>query len=419
MAPVYTDVGKLNGLFKQVYADSIADLYPDNVKFTKIAKFTSKDKELGDFYNQPFRVKLPQGTTRSNSNGSAFSLNEAVSGEMVNAQVRGSEYLLRDTISYGAAARAVGSRNAFMDATQVVVEGMRKKIARDIEADLMYGQTGIGEVASVAGNVITLKGASWAPGLWVGQEGMKIQTWAAVSGETTPTNTAGTGVMTVLAINTRTKSITVDNATGVAANHHIFEFGAYTTQMAGLDKILTNTGSLFGINWSSYSILRPTQYSINDGGTAGALSFAALDEALEEALAKGMGEDVTLLTSFASWSDLHREVLARREIDSSYATAQVDVGSKSIRYFNQNGVTRIVGSSFVKNGKSYLFADRCMLRVGSTDVTFRRPGQGDQFFRDLENNAGYELRAYTDQALFCEAPGQCVVIDNIAPGVVA
>ena len=53
------------------------------------------------------------------------------------------------------------------------------------------------------------------------------------------------------------------------------------------------------------------------------------------------------------------------------------------------------------------------MRVGSTDMTFKRPSQGDEFFRDLENSAGYELRLYTDQALFCQAPGKSVIITNI------
>jgi hypothetical protein len=52
-------------------------------------------------------------------------------------------------------------------------------------------------------------------------------------------------------------------------------------------------------------------------------------------------------------------------------------------------------------------------RVGSTDITFKRPGQGDQFFRDLEQAAGYELRLYTDQAIFCSAPGRNVLIYGI------
>ena len=53
------------------------------------------------------------------------------------------------------------------------------------------------------------------------------------------------------------------------------------------------------------------------------------------------------------------------------------------------------------------------MRVGSQDVSFKRPGQGEEFFRDLENAAGYELRLYTDQALFCMAPGRSTLISSI------
>ena len=52
-------------------------------------------------------------------------------------------------------------------------------------------------------------------------------------------------------------------------------------------------------------------------------------------------------------------------------------------------------------------------RVGSSDMTFKRPGQGEEFFRDLENSAAYELRLYTDQAVFCMSPGKNVIITGI------
>ena len=57
-----------------------------------------------------------------------------------------------------------------------------------------------------------------------------------------------------------------------------------------------------------------------------------------------------------------------------------------------------------------------LIRVGSSDITFKRPGQGEEFFRDLETAAGYELRAYCDQAVFSAAPGRMVLINNIVNG---
>ncbi len=53
------------------------------------------------------------------------------------------------------------------------------------------------------------------------------------------------------------------------------------------------------------------------------------------------------------------------------------------------------------------------MRVGSYDISFKRPGYGDEFFRDLENAAAYELRLYTDQCVFCMAPGKSVLISGV------
>ena len=53
------------------------------------------------------------------------------------------------------------------------------------------------------------------------------------------------------------------------------------------------------------------------------------------------------------------------------------------------------------------------MRIGSSDISFKRPGQSEEFFRDLENAAAYELRLYTDQCVFCMAPGRNVLVTGI------
>ena len=62
---------------------------------------------------------------------------------------------------------------------------------------------------------------------------------------------------------------------------------------------------------------------------------------------------------------------------------------------------------------AYLLSLDDWMRVGSTDMSFKRPGRSDEFFRDLDSAAGYELRLYTDQAVFCHAPGRSVIITGI------
>ena len=104
---------------------------------------------------------------------------------------------------------------------------------------------------------------------------------------------------------------------------------------------------------------------------------------------------------------------ALRKYDSSYSPAKAENGSKSLLFHSQNGEIEIEPSIYVKEGYAYLLSLEDWSRVGSTDMTFKRPGQGEEFFRDLENSAAYELRLYSDQAVFCSAPGRNVLVTAI------
>jgi hypothetical protein len=46
-------------------------------------------------------------------------------------------------------------------------------------------------------------------------------------------------------------------------------------------------------------------------------------------------------------------------------------------------------------------------------MTFKLPGQQDEFFRHLSDAAGFELRLWSDQALFTYAPGRNVIVTGI------
>jgi len=76
-------------------------------------------------------------------------------------------------------------------------------------------------------------------------------------------------------------------------------------------------------------------------------------------------------------------------------------------------VVEVIPSIYVKEGYAYVLATEDWIRVGATDITFKRPGYEGEFFRELNDHAGYELRCYTDQALFCSRPGRSVLISNL------
>ena len=110
---------------------------------------------------------------------------------------------------------------------------------------------------------------------------------------------------------------------------------------------------------------------------------------------------------------------ALRKYDDSYTSAKMENGARALLYHAQSGEIEIEASLYVKEGHAFLLSLEDWTRVGSSDISFKRPGQGEEFFRDLENSAGYELRLYTDQALFCQAPGRNTLITGIVNGYVA
>ena len=347
--------------------------------------------------------------------GAVFSLAQSIASSMQDAQVRGCEMVLRSSISVGAAARSVSSKNSFEQATKRLVQNMLKSMHIRLESQLFYGQVGIAKVASIATNTITICAAEWAAGIWAGAKNMKVQIRSQ----------AGTlrGSATVDSIDLDAKTITLDAApVGVTGNVDpenaaadiIWYDGAYNKEFAGLHKMITNTGTIFNIDASQYELFRGNVILGGTNATSGAvfLSFDLIEKAVTRAMEKGlMDEDVTALVNPKHWDKLLSDLNAKRQIDSSYSSKQIEEGANSIKFHGQNGTIEIVSSLFVKEGFAYVLPPKELERIGSTEVTFQMPGvEEGRFFRLLNDENGYELRLYTDQSLFCGVLGQLSVI---------
>jgi hypothetical protein len=308
-------------------------------------------------------------------------------------------------MGYASASRsAEGGAKAFKQATKFLVGNMLRSVTKKLEIEMLYGQVGYGEVGSVAGTTITIPAKEWAPGIWAGSENMPIEIR-----DLTGATVRGTAKIT--SVDFELKTITLDTMpVGTVATDIIWHKGAYSNEFAGIHKIITNTGTLFNINAAQYSLFKGNTY---DAGNA-ALSMAKVEEAIAKAVEKGLDNDVMVIVNPSVWSDLLNDQAAKRMFDSSYSSSVMENGAKELKFHGQNGVIEIIPSIYCKQGYAYVVSTDEMMRIGSSDVTFKRPGKGDEFFRELENAAGYELRCYTDQALFCHAPGKNVLITNIA-----
>ena len=399
-------IGNLNGLFKEVYADKLSELIPEGLKIINAIDFVSKDKQGGNIFHQPIILGMEHGVTFAASDEDAFNLLPAIAGSIKDAQVRGNPMVMRSILGYVAASRASGSKNAFMDATKYLVANMLRSASKKLEIEALYGQVGYGVVGTTpVSNVVAISAAEWASGIWAGAEGMPIDIYDAAGATLRGSFTVSSVDMAARTITLSTSPVTA----GVVATDVIYHKGAFGNEFAGIHKILTTqTGTLFNINVSQYNMFRGNQYA-----AGGAMSFAKLVGAAILPTEKGLDTKLTFFVNPRGWADLMNEQAALRVYDQSYGNSSYSNGARSLKFFSLNGELEVIPSIYVKEGYAYGLSLDDWMRIGSSDITFKRPGQGEEFFRDLENSAAYELRLYTDQAIFCMAPGRNVIISGI------
>jgi len=417
----YTDPAALDGLFKEVYGDDVISLVPDSAKLVKSIGFVSADKELGNKYHQPVILSNEHGITYAAADAGAFALNNSVALTMKDAQVQGSQMVLRSSMSYDAAARASNSKKAFVKGTELLVENMLETMTKRLELQLLYGGSagGLGYCDSSATDgttktTITLTAASWASGIWAGSENAEVDIYFTSSKK----NSRATLVIEEVNLDNKTIKVVGDadditdidgfiNTDGTDTTYIVWR-GSYGAEMSGIDKIITNSSSLFGIDASAYNLWKGNSYAVG-----AALAIGKVLAGVSRAVERGLDEDVSCYINPLVWKDLNSDLAGLRRFDSSFKEKGI-AGNKSIQYHGQNGIIDIVAHNCVKQGEGFIFPTKKAKRIGAVDITFKRPGGGgDQMFRELSNNAGFELRSYTDQAVFIETPARCVKLTGI------
>ena len=403
----------LTGLFKEVYAPSLKFLMPKNLRFQTDISFVPAESQPGGYYNQPVVLKHEHGFTYKGPNTDAYDLVGAIAGQIKNAQVLGSQITLASVLGVESASRASsGGKRAFVQATKYLVENMWQSMRKRVEIELLYGQIGLATIASVAGDVMTITPAEWAPGLWAGMEGAHIEVFTSTLGA----QRTGTGIITAVSIEDRTVTTASTLPASTAATDIIFFYGQVTAggtpafaTPAGIHKILANTGSLFGIDAAAYSLWKSNVYAVGSVN----LSFEAIQRLIARCVGKGCDGDLVLYCNPLTWATLLSDQAALRRHGDPNKSNKYTLGSENIEFFSQIGRITIKASIYVKEGYAYLISPAKWHRIGATDITFSLPDRGDEFFFHLETKTGYGLRCYTNQAIFCEAPGQAGYLSGI------
>ena len=407
-------VSTLNGLFKERYADKIKDLVPDHVKLYNAIKFDTS-KKVGASYNEPVILSLESGFTYGGSEGNLFDLSDVKEFKMRNASIKARELVLRSAISIGALSRSASDAQAIEKSMDLMVGNMLKSMYHRLEVQMFYGQSGLGEVetdsgAAAASKDIQIKVQDWAAGIWNGTTGAEVEIFdAAVATK------RGVYVVNGYSLENKTINISRSDATNIGldeilADDVVYFKGAATLsdkcEFLGIEGISTESTNLFGIANANEPLFQGSVVNVGTDETANAavLSFAKIEEGISKMVEKGlMEEEVCVYVNPKQWDDLLTEQDAKRQHDSSYSPAKVEAGAREILFYGQNGTIKVKSSTFVKQGVSYIIAEKDFKRIGSTEVTFKRP-DGEEYLELLEGKHGIEMRAYTDQALFTCRP---------------
>lgn len=419
----------LPGLFKQVYAKEVQVAIPAFSILQGRVPF-SKAQLLGDKYHMPVVLSDEHGFTYGGNTAANYTLNAGIAMQLQDAQIASSELTLQSGISYGAVSRAQNKgEQAVESAVRLLIERMKSSASKRVEIELIYGASvsGLGVISATSGSgttrVYTILSSTYATGIWAGMENAQLDAYQTTGTTGAQLNTNAAVVITSVSVANKTVSVSgnssdltaIDAQVGstVGTSATFYFFGAFGNEMSGLDVILTNTASLFNISAATYNLWAANVFDC----LSAQLTMGKVLSGLAPAVARGLMEDVALLLAPDSFANLVADLSAQRRFDGSYKSKKGESGLETIVFYGQNGSIELIPHAMFKSGDAMAIPLDQVMRVGSTDVSFRGEmvgGEMEYLFQNTSTN-GWTCRAYTDQAVFIETPAQCVKFKNIVP----
>lgn len=431
-----SDTGVID-LFKEVYGDH-TDLLPDDGHLAKAMPFSEKHK-VGENYNESVTLTYETGFTLSDST-EAFEINPARAGVVKQAQVTPYISVLPSIVPWGIISRSAGAgAKAFFDATKYIIKNNLRSHYQLLEALRLYGRSekklgyvsyatatyrgasftnGTGTLTKKDGTTIAftngvntsekailLKPGNFASGLWVGMEGVKVNQIDSTS------TIVASG--TLKGVNSELGYITVD-FTPIAASsttsHRLCYDGMEANKdMIGVHNILSNTGTLFNISTSQYSLWQGNVVDVDNKK----MSVQVFQDGVAEMVNRGgMEGNLDIYVNPRSWADVVTETTNVVK-EATYRPAKFVDGFEAAEYHSQNGMATFHSHRMVMEGDAFALSKDCWTRSGSAEASFQVPGMNQEIIFPLQNQAGYAFRSYADQYIFCHKPCDNILFENI------
>lgn len=409
------------GLVKQVYDDEVnKKVVPVSGILQKEVEFVPQDQHEGAQWNQPVLLQLPSGFTYGAGLANYVTI---VPSQVQYAFLTGSNINLQDGVANDLIARTISNKNSFMTAAKYTLMALEKGMKRQLETDILYGQSGLGQCSVIAAtsattSTVTITNATWASAIWSGFEGANMNFYNAGS-------LVGTGPYTLTSVNIPNQTLLFTSTSGDATTLQalngttldIYMSNSFGNQMLGVHGITASLpgtpATLFGLSTTSFSVWNANQFPVGSV----AMSLGKLEDGVGLAAARGAeDEDISTLINPVNYTNLVVEASSARRYDSSFKQGKLDNGARALEYYGPTGLIQLVSHPFVKQGFAYgLPLERCK-RIGSVDVTFDLPGfAGPALYVPSSTFTGVLVTEFTSQAFYLEAPSHSIQWTGIVP----
>ncbi len=434
-------------LFKKVYGEQ-HDIVPDDQTLGNDIRW-SDDKKVGEKFVEDIVLGAECGISLGGSGQEAFEISSAIAGNVRQTEVQPYVSVLPSILPFATISRSAGGgEKAFISATKFIVRNNLKSHNKFLEIFRLHGQApymlgytsyytgtyrgasftnGTGTVNGItftngvntAGKLILFNKGYFAAGIWVGMKGVKVK----------QVNSSGVVVASgkLVSVNAKYGYIEVDfvpvaptAAPGVVTAavtsgtiRLCFDKMETSQEMIGVSKILTTSGTLFGVNNATFELFRGSYNSFENKKVTLDRTQGALADAVN---GSGLEGDVNFYCNPRSWKTFAQTEAGLRVYDSSYKPSMAQNGFRDLEFYSQTGKITVKAHRMVMEGQAIVLKTDTWSRSGSAQLGFKVPGMeggDDSLIRPLENQAGYQFKSYADQYIFTYAPAQNVYIDLI------
>lgn len=420
-------LSSVDALLKQVHADSGKDLVPKSNLLQRNVKFVARDKQPGNYFNQPMVMQNEQGFTY-NADGSAYTLNSDISAVYANARIRGTSITGRSRFSYDMIAASGNSKNAFIDLSRPLIKNLLQAASNRQEIMLMHGQVGLGTstatTAPTATTVeLTISVATWAEAIWAQAIGAQVDVYGAI-GDAAPLNTVG--AMTVAGYTTSgtTYVVTLSGAaadvTAINADETVVVFfrGAKTGASAYAECLglfgFSGAATFFDLSTTTYPLAKPKSYS----AASAAMTHQKLQKAAELAINLGVDSELAFLCSPATFNDLMIEQQGLIQYPRKGGETSFNPGASKLSVAGLfPGSIDMWVHPFCKRGEALLLPKEDLMRIGTKDITVGGPEvdllDNYELLKQVTDAAAMEFRTFQNVSIFHSFPSRIVHVTGI------